>query len=81
MDKEVLYQRLKSMIMSTTKDPKYMSFSTEKVGELLNTRSTEVEQGIQELVNEGRLRKSKLNDPPHTDIYFLAEDRMQEANS
>lgn len=74
MDKEALYQRLKAMIISSTKKPKYMSFSTEKVGELLNTRSTEIEQGIQELVNEGRLRKAKLDDPPHTDIYFLADE-------
>jgi hypothetical protein len=71
MDKEKLYDRIKGMITSSTKDPKYVSISTVKVGDLLGVHPSEVEKGLQELVNEGRLLKSKMTEPPNFDIYLL----------
>ncbi|WP_442599784.1 hypothetical protein [Neobacillus sp. D3-1R] len=71
MDKERLYERVHSMITSSTKDPKYISISTVKVADLFGVKHNEVEQGLQDLVNEGRLKKLKMTDPPHFDMYLL----------
>ncbi|MBO0997444.1 hypothetical protein IOC57_06720 [Bacillus sp. SD075] len=71
MEKEMLLQLVQSMIMSSSKKPKYMSISTVKVADLLETSISHIEKGLQELVQEGRLRQSKLEQPPHTTIYML----------
>jgi hypothetical protein len=71
LEKEMLFQRAKSMIMSSSKNPKYMSISTVKVADIFGVNPLEVEEGLKELVNEGRLQKAKLQDPPHNDIYLL----------
>ena len=71
MEKEKLFQRVQSMIISSAKEPKYMSISTVKVADLFGVSPSAIEQGLQELVNEGRLQKSQLTEPPHNDIYLL----------
>ncbi|MBM7692089.1 hypothetical protein JOC77_001516 [Peribacillus deserti] len=71
MEKEILLQLIQSMIMSSSKKPKYMSISTVKVADLLERSITEIEQGLGELVQEGRLRTSTLEQPPHNTIYML----------
>ncbi|MFS0812421.1 hypothetical protein [Peribacillus phoenicis] len=48
-----------------------MSISTVKVADLLETSISHIEKGLQELVQEGRLRQSKLEQPPHNTIYML----------
>lgn len=74
MEKERLFQRIQSMIMSSTKKPKYMSISTVKVADIFGVKPFEIEQRLKELVSEGRLKKSKIEEPPHQDIYLLPED-------
>ncbi|THE09598.1 hypothetical protein E1I69_21755 [Bacillus timonensis] len=71
MEKEKLFQRIQSMIMSSTKKPKYMSISTVKVADILGVKPFEIEQGLKELVSEGRLKKVQTEAPPHQEIYFL----------
>lgn len=71
LDKERLFERVHSMIISSTKDPKYISLSSVKVADLLGVHPNEVEEGLQDLVNEGRLQKSKMTEPPNFDIYLL----------
>ncbi|MBT2757761.1 hypothetical protein J7E71_17900 [Mesobacillus foraminis] len=72
METEKLFQRIQSMIISSTKKPKYMSISTVKVADILGVEPFEIEQGLKELVSEGRLKKSKSGEPPYQEIYFLA---------
>jgi len=72
MEKEQLFERVKNMIVSSTKEPKYISLSTVKLADLFDVDGSEVEKALEVLVNEGRLKKSKLEDPPHADIYSLA---------
>lgn len=71
MEKEILLQLVQSMIMSSSKKPKYMSISTVKVADLLETSIFHIEKGLEELVQEGRIRQSKLELPPHNTIYML----------
>ena len=71
MDSEKLYQHAKTMITSSTNTPKYMSISTVKVGDLLGVDPLDIERGLEALVNEGRLQKSKLPQPPHYEVYQL----------
>ncbi|NHM31173.1 hypothetical protein [Neobacillus terrae] len=71
MEKEELYQHVYSMIMSSSKKPKYMTISSVKVANLYGTKHEEVEKGLQQLVEEGRLEKSSMDKPPYHDIYLL----------
>jgi DNA-binding transcriptional MocR family regulator len=71
MEKDQLYQRIKAMITSSTKKPKYVSLSTVKLADILNTTISNVEHNLQELVSEGQLIKTKLTEPPNLDIYLL----------
>lgn len=71
MDKETVFQRVQSAIISATKEPKYVTVSSVKLADLLGTTPTEIEQYIQELVQEGRLKKETLSEPPQFDIYKL----------
>ncbi|PLR85304.1 hypothetical protein [Bacillus sp. V33-4] len=71
MEKEKLFQRVETMIHSSSKKPKYMSLSTVKMADIFAVNPSDIEQGLVDLVNEGRLRKSKLTDPPFNEIYLL----------
>jgi DNA-binding transcriptional regulator YhcF (GntR family) len=71
MDKEKLFQRAQSMIISSSKDPKNMIISTVKVADLFGVNPAEIDQGLKELVDEGRLLKSKLKEPPYHEAYLL----------
>jgi hypothetical protein len=72
LEKENLYQYVHTMITSSTHRPKYMSISTVKVADLLGIPVSEVENGLHELVMEGRLQTSKLDKPPNCEIYLLS---------
>jgi predicted transcriptional regulator of viral defense system len=71
MDKNLLLQRVQSMIQSSTKSPKYMTISTVKVADIFGVNPEEVQQGLEELVEEGYLQQSKLDSPPYHDIFLL----------
>ncbi|MBP0725746.1 hypothetical protein J5Y03_11240 [Bacillus sp. RG28] len=71
MEKEKLFQRVQSMIISSAKKPKYTAISTVKIADLFNVKPDDVEKTLQELVNENRLKKSMLTDPPNYEIYLL----------
>ncbi|MEJ9305160.1 PCI domain-containing protein [Priestia megaterium] len=71
MDKEMLYQRVHTMIISSTKEPKYMALSTVKIADLFRVKPEEIEKTLLELINEGRLKKDKLPDQPNYEIYLL----------
>jgi len=71
LEKNEIYQRLENMIISSTKKPKYVSLSAVKMADLFNTNITKVEHILNELINEGKLQKSKLQDPPNYEIYLL----------
>lgn len=71
LDKEVLFQRIERMIMSSSKAPKYMSISTVKVADIFGVTPREIETGLQELVENGRLVKKRMEEPPKNEIYQL----------
>ena len=71
MNKETVFQRVQSAIISATKEPKYVTVSSVKLADLLGTTPPEIERYIQELVQEGRLKKETLSEPPQFDIYML----------
>ncbi|WP_026560598.1 hypothetical protein [Bacillus sp. J37] len=71
MDKNQLLNRITSMIQSSSKRPKYMTISTVKVADIFGVKPEEIESGIEELVAEGYIKKSKLEKPPYHDIYLL----------
>lgn len=71
MEKEILFQRVQTMIISSTKKPKYISISTVKIADLFQVNKEEVERNMQELVSEGRLQKKALTEPPYSEIYLL----------
>ena len=71
MDKETVFQQVQSAIISVTKEPKYVSLSSVKFADLLGTTPVEIERYIQELIQEGRLKKETLSEPPQFDIYRL----------
>ncbi|OMP65748.1 hypothetical protein [Domibacillus epiphyticus] len=71
MDKEKLLSRAQSMIMSSSKNPKYMTISTVKTADLFGVDPSEIDQGLNELVKEGRLKKEKMSKPPHHEVYLL----------
>lgn len=71
MEKEILYQRVHNMIISSAKSPKYTALSTVKIADLFGVKPEDVEKTLQELINEGRLNKSKLTDSPNYEIYLL----------
>ncbi|MDR4947976.1 PCI domain-containing protein [Neobacillus cucumis] len=70
MEKEELFKYVRSMITSSTHRPKYMSISTVKVADLLGVSITEVENGLNELIADGRLTTTKL-DQPDKEVYML----------
>jgi hypothetical protein len=72
LEKESLFQYVQTMITSSTNRPKYMSISSVKVADLLGIPVSDVENGLHELVMEGRLQTSKLNHPPNCEIYLLS---------
>lgn len=71
MEKEKLFKAVEGMIISSTKNPKYVSLSPVKVADLYGTETAEVQNALSELVEEGRLKKEKLNVPPYFDVYML----------
>ncbi|RFU67694.1 hypothetical protein D0469_14215 [Peribacillus saganii] len=75
MDKDKLFQRAHSMIMSSSKNPKQMTISTVKLADILGVEFSEVDRGLRELVEEGRLQKERMTEPPHHDLYFLPQNK------
>ncbi|AEH54306.1 PCI domain-containing protein [Heyndrickxia coagulans] len=71
MEQAKLYERIKNMIISSTKEPKYTALSAVKLADLFDTDPREIEKAIRELVEQGKLKKSKLEGPPRADIYSL----------
>lgn len=71
MDKEVLYERVQNMIVSSTKKPKYTALSTVKIADIFGVQSEDVEKTLEELIKEGRLNKSTLPESPNYEIYQL----------
>jgi DNA-binding GntR family transcriptional regulator len=71
MEKEKLFRLVQSMIISSSKQPKYMSISTVKIADMFGVKPSEIEQGLQELVDEGRLRKSQITESPNYEVYLL----------
>ncbi|MBT2692057.1 hypothetical protein [Bacillus sp. ISL-55] len=71
MDKNELLHRIQAMIQSSTKRPRYMTISTVKVADIFGVKPEEVQKGLEELVEEGYLNKSKLDSPPYHDIFLM----------
>ncbi|UZJ79389.1 hypothetical protein [Fictibacillus sp. KU28468] len=71
MENDALFSHVKSMIVSSAKVPKCMAVSTVKVADLYGVKPMEIEQGLNALVDEGRLKREKLNDYPHYEVYLL----------
>ncbi|PLS09561.1 PCI domain-containing protein [Neobacillus cucumis] len=71
METEELYQYVSSMITSSTHRPKYMSISTVKVADLLGVPLSDVENGLNELIADGRLTTTKLDQPPYKEVFML----------
>jgi len=71
MDKEMLYQRIETMIISSTNSPKYVSFSTVKMADLFGVNPLEIEERVNELLEEGRLKKTQLSELPSYEVYML----------
>jgi len=73
MDKEALFRRIENMIASSTKEPKYMALSTVKLADLFGVMPSDIEEALKEFEHEGRLVKDKLEEPPHSAIYYLPQ--------
>jgi hypothetical protein len=73
MKKEILYSRIHSMIMSSAKSPKYMSISSAKLAQLWDMRMEDIEEGLQELLQEGKIIKKTLAEPPKYEYYLLPQ--------
>jgi predicted transcriptional regulator of viral defense system len=73
MDKNELLKRVHTMIQSSTKKPKYMTISTVKVADIFGVKPEEIQMGLEELVTDGYLKRSKLDSPPYHEIYLLPE--------
>jgi hypothetical protein len=71
MDNENTLTYFQTMINSSTRNPKYMIISTVKAAGILGIQPSDVEKQLLGFVNEGKLLKSKLQVPPHEDIYML----------
>ncbi len=71
MDKNQLLHRVQSMIQSSTKRPKHMTISTVKVADIFGVKPEEVQKGLEELVQEGYLKQSRLDSPPYHDIFLM----------
>ncbi|WP_110927953.1 PCI domain-containing protein [Bacillus massiliglaciei] len=71
MEKETFYQRVRQMIISSTKKPKYTSISPVKTADLLGMDKEVAERFLEDFVKEGRLQKKTLPEPPHNIIYLL----------
>jgi DNA-binding GntR family transcriptional regulator len=71
LDIEKLFERIHTMIMSSSKAPKYMAMSTVKIADIFGVAPMEIEKGLQQLVEAGRLSKMKMEEPPHNEIYQL----------
>lgn len=72
INKDNLYEYFHTMIHSSAKEPKYMSISTVRAADILGVQPSDIEQKkLNELVSDGRLVKSQLQDHPHNDIYML----------
>jgi len=71
MDKEKLFHRIKTSIISSTKEPKYVTLSTVKLADIFESSPNEIDQILQEFVQEGKLKKDTLPEPPKFEIYML----------
>lgn len=71
MNKQLLHERVVSMITSATKKPKYSALSAVKLADMFGTTAQEIETTLGELVSEGKLKKTRLDAPPHATIYLL----------
>ncbi|MEK4148137.1 hypothetical protein NST02_13825 [Robertmurraya sp. FSL W8-0741] len=71
MDTELLFQRIENMIISSTKSPKYISFSSVKMADLFGVKPIEIEREVQKLVEEGRLIKTQHSELPSYEVYML----------
>ncbi|MEK4536528.1 MULTISPECIES: hypothetical protein [Peribacillus] len=47
MEKDTLFHRVQTMIISSTKKPKYISISTVKIADLFHVNTEEVERTLQ----------------------------------
>ncbi|MDM5340352.1 hypothetical protein QUF84_24455 [Fictibacillus enclensis] len=71
MEKEKLLSHVTAMIVSSAKVPKHMAVSPVKMADLYGVKAIEVEKGLDELVDEGKLRREQLQDYPHYMVYLL----------
>ncbi|MDQ0220624.1 hypothetical protein ELQ35_05775 [Peribacillus cavernae] len=71
MDMEKLFQRIHTMIMSSAKSPKNMSISSVKVADIFGVSPGEIEKGLQELVDAGRVSKITMTESPNYATYQL----------
>lgn len=70
MENDSLLELIHSMIVSSTKTPKFAVLSSAKIAQLTNSTQAEVEKRIDEFVNAGKLVRSKLDGPLYYDIYL-----------
>jgi hypothetical protein len=71
MNKANLFEYFETMIHSSTRSPKFMAISTVRVADIMGVPASQIEQTLHELVNEGKLVKSQMQEPPFSDIYML----------
>ncbi|GAA4707657.1 hypothetical protein [Brevibacillus fulvus] len=71
MDKNLLFERVKTAIHSSTKTPKYMAVSTVRLASVFDVSPAEIEQGLNELVQEGKLQRGTAEQRPSVTVYML----------
>ncbi|MGG0284375.1 hypothetical protein ABEY41_04445 [Peribacillus butanolivorans] len=57
MEKDTLFHRVQTMIISSIKKPKYISISTVKIADLFHVNTEEVERTLLELVTKDDYKK------------------------
>ncbi|MDP4162146.1 MAG: hypothetical protein Q8906_02630 [Bacillota bacterium] len=71
MEKEELFTHIRSMIISSTKKPKQMAISSVKMADLFGVSSSQIQEGLNQLLSEGRLQKKRLDKPPFHEVFML----------
>ncbi|MBP1153725.1 MULTISPECIES: hypothetical protein [unclassified Paenibacillus] len=70
MDKQLLLQHVETAIKSSTKNPDLMAISSLKLADIMKVQPSDIEQGLAELVQEGKLRKEPVQGS-HNEIFLL----------
>jgi hypothetical protein len=75
INKQEILKRVKAMIMSSEKRPKYMAISPVKTAAVLRVEPFMIEECLEEFVQEGVLIQRQMEEPPYKTVYSINENK------